>query len=659
MVRTAQRFALAATCLITGTLVLCADAPRAQTPAQNPQQPAPVFKANTSFVQVDAYPTKDGKIVEGLTAKDFQLFEDGKPQTIDAFEFIRIEPNTPEAMRRDPNTQAEGDRLAADPRNRVFVLYLDHYHASLYGSHSVKGPIVTMLNRLLTPTDLFGVATALMRPRDLVLGRQTTTIEDQLEKNWTWGLQSGAVSLDEKEEGLVRCYGEPVALQIVARTREARTFESLSGMVQHLGAIREARKAFVVLSHGWELYEPDQDALMKLQSPEKAGLPRIGIGPGGQISTRQPNSPGFADWSWCASELSRAYTLDNRKAYRALIDLANRNNVSFYPINVDGLASGGHAETLRSLAENTDGIISNTNDVNLALRRVADDVSAYYLLGYSSTNAKQDGTYRRIDVKMAAPGLRIKARRGYVAPAENTRPGPVAPAKPAIPPAIADALGALSRLRVSAELFGYGVANTADLSVVVELPSGAVSSAPWNKGADVQASLAGTQDNVTPVTARIEPGMRSALLTIPRPGGAGPYRINVKVSAGGSVINDRIEIADVKPAVLGEPLIYRAAPAPVAPLRPAADSQFWHTERIHVEWPVAGPLDRREGRLLGKDGRALALPVNLTERSPNGKAVLAADVNLAPLAPGDYVIEVVAGIGGDEARRYIPIRVVR
>jgi hypothetical protein len=148
-----------------------------------------VFRAATNFVQVDAYPTRDGRIIEGLTARDFEVFEDGKAQTIESVEFIRIEPNTPEALRRDPNTQEEGNRLAADPRNRVFVLYLDHYHGSLYGSHSVRQPIVTMLNRLLTPNDLFGVATALMRPRDLVLGRQTVTIEDQLTRHWTWSLR--------------------------------------------------------------------------------------------------------------------------------------------------------------------------------------------------------------------------------------------------------------------------------------------------------------------------------------------------------------------------------------------------------------------------------------------------------------------------------------
>jgi hypothetical protein len=70
-------------------------------------------------------------------------------------------------------------------------------------------------------------------------------------------------------------------------------------------------------------------------------------------------------------------------------------------------------------------------------------------------------------------------------------------------------------------------------------------------------------------------------------------------------------------------------------------------------------LDQRVARLLGRDGRALAVPVNLTEREQSGQKVLAADLNLAPLAPGDYVIELVAGAGTNEARRYLPLRVQR
>ncbi len=551
----ALRFAAAAAAATCLAIVVSGVAPLAQTgkPAAPPQQ-TPVFRTATNLVQVDAYPTRDGRIIEGLTAKDFQVLEDGKPQAIESFEFIRIEPNTPEAMRRDPNTQEEGNRLAADPRNRVFVLYLDHYHGSLSGSYSVRGPIVTMLNRLLTPDDLFGIATPLMQPRELVLGRQTTTIEDQLTRHWTWGLQSGAVSLEPGEEGLVRCYGEAVALAVTARTREERTLESLGQFVNYLGSLREARKVLIVFSRGWTLFEPDPGGMNQLLSPEKAGRPAVGVTSGGKLSTSPPNQPGMADWNWCAAEVSRAFMLDNRKRFRELIDEANRANVAFYPVNVDGVSSGERGESLRTLAENTDGLVSMTNDFNAGLRRIADDVSAYYLLGYYSTNAKADGNYRRIDVKVASPGARVKARRGYVSAAADSRPpGAEAAGKPALAPEMTDALEVLARLRLTAELFTYGVADATGIDVVAELPAERMSAAAWQKGADVEVTVAsGTGATSAATTARIDPGTRGVLVRVPRPVGAGPFRVNVRVSgADGVVLRDRLDVVDRTPKVTG------------------------------------------------------------------------------------------------------------
>ena len=58
-----------------------------QTP-QAPQRP-PVFRAGATYVTVDAYPRRDGKVVEGLSATDFQVFEDGKPQAVENFDFIK------------------------------------------------------------------------------------------------------------------------------------------------------------------------------------------------------------------------------------------------------------------------------------------------------------------------------------------------------------------------------------------------------------------------------------------------------------------------------------------------------------------------------------------------------------------------------------------
>jgi hypothetical protein len=63
--------------------------------------------------------------------------------------------------------------------------------------------------------------------------------------------------------------------------------------------------------------------------------------------------------------------------------------------------------------------------------------------------------------------------------------------------------------------------------------------------------------------------------------------------------------------------------------------------------------------LLNRRGDALAIPVTVTEREDGGRLVLAADFALAPLADGDYVIEMIGTLAGDKVHKLLAIRVVR
>jgi hypothetical protein len=116
-------------------------------------------------------------------------------------------------------------------------------------------------------------------------------------------------------------------------------------------------------------------------------------------------------------------------------------------------------------------------------------------------------------------------------------------------------------------------------------------------------------------------------------------------------------IAALATRLVGEPRVFRATSSPRSPLWPVADFQFTRTERVHVEWRLSAELDRREARLLGRDGQPIAVPVTATEREQDGARVLAVDLQLAPLTAGDYVIEIVAGAGMDTDRRLVPIRI--
>ena len=82
-----------------------------QTPTQT-QKPASddkddIVKINTNLVQVDAVVTKDGKHVTNLTADDFEIFEDGKRQTITSFAFISNVPGSaPQPVAKDAKKPA-------------------------------------------------------------------------------------------------------------------------------------------------------------------------------------------------------------------------------------------------------------------------------------------------------------------------------------------------------------------------------------------------------------------------------------------------------------------------------------------------------------------------------------------------------------------------
>src|SRR5688500_11128178 len=142
--------------LAAGSLMLLTPARvpmRAQAPA-NPPQPAPTtpppapaddtqpatpgqpsFRVEANFVRVDVYPTNaKGEPITDLTADDFELLEDGKVQKVTQFERVALSTTTAREERRDPVSADDGRQQAADPRRRVFVVFLDTWHTTFAGA---------------------------------------------------------------------------------------------------------------------------------------------------------------------------------------------------------------------------------------------------------------------------------------------------------------------------------------------------------------------------------------------------------------------------------------------------------------------------------------------------------------------------------------------
>lgn len=696
---TSTRFATVCGCIL-GLVSLSAQTPQQQRP--------PVFRSDANFVQVDAYPMKDGKLVTNLEQKDFEILEDGKPQKIEAFELIKVQPFTPDSQKRDPNTQEEGNELAADPKNRVFVVYLDHLNVSVEGAYRTRQPLVQMLNRVLAENDLFGVATPDMRARDLVFGRKVGTTEDMLTRYWPWGTR-GSILKTRGEEDLQSCTvdsnGRPIFVTegvaqrrmidiLIERQHEDKTLTNLEDLIDYLGAVRETRKSLIVFTEGWILFEPDQNLLIPLQGIRD--IPAVGSR-GGQLTIGSSTYDGSR--AGCIVEVQRLARLTDRSRFRDLVERARLANVVFFPVNPLGLTSFDYSisqpiymdpkayaqqpgasvlvqdhnrlrdreDALLVAANNTGGLaVLNTNNLNEGLDRIANQLSAYYVMGYYSTNAKFDGRYRKIDVKMKVPGVSVTARKGYRAPTEAEMAARNAP-KPVVAPSVAAAidenaaaLGGLARIRPNSDLYGWGVQTSAsDVTVFAEVSPQLAESGKWMEGGDLQVVLTSpTGEQVGTGRGRLDRISRGASARVAIPAGAaGPWSAQLRVRSGADMIETTVAIPKTAvpsaTTLLSAPLLYRATPGMNSALHPVADFLFRRTERVHIEWSTGATLETREARLLDRAGNPLPVLVTLGEKP----GVLVADINLAPLGPGDYIVELTVSAGGQTSHTKLAIRV--
>ena len=76
---------------------------------------------------------------------------------------------------------------------------------------------------------------------------------------------------------------------------------------------------------------------------------------------------------------------------------------------------------MESMAERTGGkTFINRNDIDIGIRTSIDDGSSYYTLDYYPENRQWDGKFRRIDLKVARPQIKLRNRQGYYALAPET-----------------------------------------------------------------------------------------------------------------------------------------------------------------------------------------------------------------------------------------------
>ena len=651
--------------------------------AQEPQLEP--FRTEVNYIRVDMYPTAGGKPVTDLRQEEIEIFDEGAPQKIDRFEHVLVRNVRSQEARREPATMTEMRDAAQDVRARLFVLFLDTEHVEFGPAYNVKSPLIQALNQLIGGDDLVAVMTAGMQARDITFRRRTTSIEEMLKGFWSERDYRKNRSPEEEEFAL--CFGSgPVADEMIFRRREVRTLDALEALVQHLRYVREERKAVITISQGWRLY--GEDPTLRATSKAAPPVPPVGNDPRtGRLGTLdRVDFPGVANDRKCEQERISLSMLRNEQRFHNILLQANAGNTSFYPIDPRGLVvfeenivpispSGGWGqgvgivedsqrlrarnESLRTMADATDGLaVVQAGNLSAGMRRIVEDLSSYYLLGYYSTR-ELDGKFHRITVRVKRPGVQVRARSGYLAATRGDEAKAkaaataAASAKPIDTRAEAvkgslSSLGIFSRerpLRVHAAA-GYLPSGAPAIWGVAEVPA-ATGQHDWSSGGQADAMLidsAGKTIRTEKLT--IAAGARS--LRFGFAGAAlapGEYQVQLRAKGTsaplGAMESVRVVLGPA-PAASGALVLRRSVTTGNQPM-PTADLRFRRTERIIVEVPATSE-DAGIAQLLNRSGQPMTIPVATAIRDDaDGSRWRTAQVALAPLAPGDYVIEQSAG----------------
>ena len=216
-------FAAGITLTLAGAVIVTAAQSASTSQQGQSDQRPPTFRTEANYVRVDAYPTRNGQPVEDLTADDFEIFEDNKPQSIQQFEHVVVTPAGPQTTRSEPNTIGEMKQLIANPRNRVFVLFLDIQGVSVEGAWHAREPLIRLVDRMVGADDLVGIMTTRMSAADLVLARKTEVMAAGLRNIWPWG-ERGTLLKDDKEQQYEMCYSDPALGGVVGEMIAMRQF---------------------------------------------------------------------------------------------------------------------------------------------------------------------------------------------------------------------------------------------------------------------------------------------------------------------------------------------------------------------------------------------------------------------------------------------------
>jgi len=658
----------------------------------------PTFKAGINFVRVDVIVSdKSGNPVGDLQQNDFDVTEDGKPQTIESFKLVKLDGGTSAAVKEPPraiHSDFDEEEEASKEDVRLFGIFLDDYHVRRGTSMGVRDPITRFLQTQIGPSDMVGVMYPLQPTAQVRFTRNIDNVEKAIQQ--FVGRKFDYQPRNEFEEQYAN-----YPVETVERIRNQVSLSAIKALVTHMGSLKEGRKALIVVTEGYSNTVPPQmrdpiASMPGLDNPDRYNPTA------GENSTNEDRYTFFAN---------QDLEMDLREVY----DAANKNNTALYMVDPRGLAVNefdinegvgqtldrqylsNTQNTLRELAEQTDGrAIVNRNDLEKGMKQIVRDSSAYYLIGYNSSQAPSDGKFHEIKVHVKRPGVQVRARKGYWAlTAEETKTALAGP-KPGPPPAVEAALSAIQQPvhgRVVRTWIGTArgdngktrvtfvwepIAKTAsdrarsgDAPQRVALTAASEQGNPYFRGRVPDVAIASARPGVdAPASDGNGSGSAPAhpsRVTFDVPPGKLQLRVSVE-GAGAQVLDSEvrdISVPDMTAQVaLGTPEVLRART--VRELQqikadpnavPTANREFSRTDRLLIRIPAYGPggtTPAVTARLLNRAGKPMSdLPVAASGSSD----AVAIDLPLASLAVGEYLVEVKAAGDGADTSALVGFRV--
>jgi VWFA-related protein len=370
------------------------------------------FRAEVNYVEVDAIVTDaSGAFVHGLTAADFELFEDGRPQTVETFHEINVPVERADrTLYSDAIVTSDVASNDGAAEGRVYMLVLDDLHIRPMATLPVKRRAREFVERYVGSNDLVAVLhtsgradvsqdftsnrALVLRAIDGFMGRGLNSAVMNRMEEFNMRTQAG-MAVD------ARTVRDQEAQQRLAVARSS--FETIRNVTNYLASLSGRRKALLLFSDGMDFDSISGDglsgAMSEMQDARRAMLDAIGAATRANVHVYTIEAGGLASG---AVGVETGFIPSSPEA--------DQLGVTTQALDVERRNMRG---VLRTVAEQTGGVaVVDTNNFDNGFSRIVRENSTYYLLGYYPTS-KPDGRFHELSVRVTRPGLTVRARAGY------------------------------------------------------------------------------------------------------------------------------------------------------------------------------------------------------------------------------------------------------